>query len=65
VINIVTGDKTPPKVLAEHDEWTWCGYFGNQAAGAEVERASAGNMNGRGSNGTEDWNDRGRARREF
>ena len=45
VINIVTGDKDAlAKVLAEHDDVDVVWYFGNQAAGAEVERASAGNM---------------------
>ena len=45
VINIVTGAKDPlAQVLAEHDDVDAAWYFGNQAAGAEVERASAGNM---------------------
>ena len=45
VINIVTGDKDAlAKVLAEHDDVDVVWYFGNQAASAEVERASAGNM---------------------
>src|SRR5438046_4110167 len=45
VINIVTGAKDAlAKVLAEHDDGDAVWYFGNQAAGAEVERASAGNM---------------------
>ena len=45
VINIVTGAKdTLVKVLAEHDDVDAVWYFGNQATGAEVERASAGNM---------------------
>src|SRR5881394_329690 len=45
VINIVTGAKDAlAKVLAEHDDVDAMWYFGNQAAGAEVERASAGNM---------------------
>jgi len=45
VINIVTGAKDAlAKVLAEHDDVDAVWYFGNQAAGAEVERASAGNM---------------------
>ncbi len=45
VINIVTGAKDAlTKVLAEHDDVDAVWYFGNQAAGAEVERASAGNM---------------------
>jgi aldehyde dehydrogenase (NAD+) len=45
VINIVTGAKDAlAKVLAEHDGVDAVWYFGNQAAGAEVERASAGNM---------------------
>jgi aldehyde dehydrogenase (NAD+) len=45
VINIVTGGKDAlAKVLAEHDDVDAVWYFGNQAGGAEVERASAGNM---------------------
>ena len=45
VINIVTGAKDAlTKVLTEHDDVDAVWYFGNQAAGAEVERASAGNM---------------------
>jgi aldehyde dehydrogenase (NAD+) len=45
VINIVTGAKDAlAKVLAEHDDVDAMWYFGSQAAGAEVERASAGNM---------------------
>jgi len=45
VINIVTGAKDAlAKVLAEHDDVDAVWYFGNQAAGTEVERASAGNM---------------------
>ncbi|HEU5260811.1 MAG TPA: aldehyde dehydrogenase family protein [Gemmatimonadales bacterium] len=45
VINIVTGAKDALiKVLAEHDDVDAVWYFGNKAAGAEVERASAGNM---------------------
>jgi aldehyde dehydrogenase (NAD+) len=45
VINIVTGEKDGlVKVLAEHDDVEAVWYFGNQAAAAEVERASAGNM---------------------
>jgi len=45
VINIITGAKDAlAKVLAEHDDVDAVWYFGNQAAGAEVERASAGNM---------------------
>ena len=45
VINIVTGAKDAlAKVLAEHDDVDAVWYFGGQAAGAEVERASAGNM---------------------
>ena len=45
VINIVTGARDGlAKVLAEHDDVDAVWYFGNQAAGAEVERASAGNM---------------------
>jgi aldehyde dehydrogenase (NAD+) len=45
VINIVTGAKDPlAKVLAEHDDVDAVWYFGNQAAGADIERASAGNM---------------------
>src|SRR5947199_7597228 len=45
VVNIVTGAKDPlAKVLAEHDDVDAVWYFGRQAAGAEVERASAGNM---------------------
>ncbi len=45
VINIVTGAKDAlAKVLAEHDDVDAVWFFGNHAAGAEVERASAGNM---------------------
>src|SRR5207247_10321368 len=45
VINIVTGAKDAlAKVLAEHDDVDAVWYFGRQAAGAEVERSSAGNM---------------------
>ncbi len=45
VVNIVTGAKDPlAKVLAEHDDVDAVWYFGRQAAGAEVEGASAGNM---------------------
>src|SRR5881409_599716 len=45
VVNIVTGPKDPlAKVLAEHDDVDAVWYFGNRAAAAEVERASAGNM---------------------
>ena len=45
VINIITGAKDAlAKMLAEHDDVDAVWYFGNQAAGAEVERASAGNM---------------------
>src|SRR5439155_15867774 len=45
VINIVTGAKDAlHKVLAEHDDVDAVWYVGNQAGGAEVERASAGNM---------------------
>jgi len=45
MINIVTGAKDAlAKVLAEHDDVDAVWYFGNHAAGAEVERASAGNM---------------------
>ena len=45
VINIVTGAKDAlAKVLADHDDVDAVWYFGNQTAGAEVERASAGNM---------------------
>jgi aldehyde dehydrogenase (NAD+) len=45
VINIVTGAKDAlAKVLAEHDDVDAVWYFGSQAGGAEVERASAGNM---------------------
>jgi aldehyde dehydrogenase (NAD+) len=45
VINIVTGPKDAlAKVLAEHDDVDAVWYFGTQTAGAEVERASAGNM---------------------
>ena len=45
VINIVTGAKHAlAKVLAEHDDVDAVWYFGDRAAGAEVERASAGNM---------------------
>jgi aldehyde dehydrogenase (NAD+) len=45
VINIVTGEKDAlAKVLAEHDDVEAVWYFGNRAAAADVERASAGNM---------------------
>src|SRR5436309_426799 len=45
VINIVTGAKDAlAKVLAEHDDVDAVWYVGNQSAGTEVERASAGNM---------------------
>jgi len=45
VINIVTGARDAlAQVLAEHDDVDAAWYFGNQMAGAEVERASAGNM---------------------
>src|SRR6266702_31730 len=45
VINIVTGARDAlAKVLAEHDDVDAVWYFGDHAAGAEVERASAGNM---------------------
>src|SRR5437868_348970 len=45
VINIVTGAKDAlAKVLAEHDDVDAVWYFGNRAASADVERASAGNM---------------------
>jgi aldehyde dehydrogenase (NAD+) len=45
VINIVTGAKDAlAKVLAEHDDVDAVWYFGSQAAGAAIERASAGNM---------------------
>ena len=45
VVNIVTGGKDAlVKVLAEHDDVDAVWYFGNRAAGAEIERASAGNM---------------------
>src|SRR2546426_5024143 len=45
VINIVTGSKDElSKVLADHLDVDAMWYFGNQAAAAEVERASAGNM---------------------
>jgi aldehyde dehydrogenase (NAD+) len=45
VINIVTGAKDAlAKVLAEHDDVDAVWYFGAQAAAAEIERASAGNM---------------------
>src|SRR5437667_1109543 len=45
VLNIVTGAKEAlAKVLAEHDDVDAWWYFGNHAAGAEVERASAGNI---------------------
>jgi len=45
VINIVTGAKDAlAKVLAEHDDVEAVWYFGTQAGGADVERASAGNM---------------------
>src|SRR2546425_1127616 len=45
VINIVTGSKDElSKVLADHLDVDAMWYVGNQAAAAEVERASAGNM---------------------
>jgi aldehyde dehydrogenase (NAD+) len=45
VINIVTGAKDAlAKVLSDHDDVDAVWYCGSQAAGAEVERASAGNM---------------------
>jgi len=45
VVNIVTGAKDAlAKVLAEHDDVDAVWYFGSQGGGAEVERASAGNM---------------------
>jgi aldehyde dehydrogenase (NAD+) len=45
VVNIVTGAKDLlANVLAEHDDVDALWYFGNAAAGADVERASAGNM---------------------
>ena len=45
VVNIVTGAKDAlVMVLAEHDDVDGVWYFGTQAAAAEVERASAGNM---------------------
>ncbi|HYL22365.1 MAG TPA: aldehyde dehydrogenase family protein [Gemmatimonadales bacterium] len=45
VINVVTGAKDGLiKVLAEHDDVDAVWYFGTQTTGAEVERASAGNM---------------------
>ena len=45
VINVVTGPKDAlAKVLAEHDDVDAVWYFGTEAGGAEVERASAGNM---------------------
>jgi aldehyde dehydrogenase (NAD+) len=45
VVNIVTGPREAlVKVLAEHDDVDAVWYFGNQAAGADIERASAGNM---------------------
>src|SRR3989442_399374 len=45
VINIVTGSKDElSTVLADHLDVDAMWYFGNQAAAAEVERASAGNM---------------------
>jgi len=45
VINIVTGPKDAlAKVLAEHDDVDAVWYCGSQAGGADVERASAGNM---------------------
>src|SRR2546422_627891 len=45
VMNIVTGSKDElSKVLADHLDVDAMWYFGNQAAAAEVERASAGNM---------------------
>ena len=45
VVNIVTGGKDAlAQVLAEHDDVAAVWYFGNRAAGTEIERASAGNM---------------------
>ncbi|HVH10605.1 MAG TPA: aldehyde dehydrogenase family protein, partial [Gemmatimonadales bacterium] len=44
-LNIVTGSKDAlAQVLAEHDDVDGVWYFGNRAAAAEIERASAGNM---------------------
>src|SRR5256885_13951268 len=59
VINIVTGAKDAlTKVLAEHDDVDAVWYFGNQTAGAEVERASAGNMKRAWGEGEpRDWSD--------
>jgi aldehyde dehydrogenase (NAD+) len=45
VINIVTGAKDElARVLAEHDDVDGVWYFGTRAGGAQVERASAGNL---------------------
>src|SRR5205823_13774378 len=45
VVNIVTGAKDPlAKVLAAHDDVDAVRYFGRQAAGPDVGRASPGNM---------------------
>jgi aldehyde dehydrogenase (NAD+) len=62
VINIVTGGKDAlAKVLAEHDDVDAVWYFGNQAGGAEVERASAGNMKRTWVEWeSRDWSDEGR-----
>src|SRR5256884_4277287 len=68
VINIVTGAKDAlAKVLAEHDDVDAMWYFGNQAAGAEVERASAGEKERPwGEWDPRDWTDaRGRGGREL
>jgi len=68
VINIVTGARGAlAKVLAEHDDVDAVWYFGNQAGGAEVERASAGNMKRTWVEWeARDWNDSGQGEgREF
>ena len=68
VINIVTGAKDAlAKVLAEHDDVDAAWYFGSQAGGADVERASAGNMKRTWVEWhPRDWNDSGQGEgREF
>jgi len=68
VINIVTGARDAlAKVLAEHDDVDAVWYFGNQAGGAEVERASASNMKRTWVEWeARDWNDSGQGEgREF
>jgi aldehyde dehydrogenase (NAD+) len=45
VVNIVTGDREAlARIIAEHDDVEALWYFGTKEGGAEVERASAGNL---------------------